>query len=209
MDTRLVDRQEIADAGLDDWRPILGSLRTRYRTGGFVNGLRLLNAIAAAAEAAEHHPDLDLRYGHLNIRMWSHDAGGITSRDLSLARTISDLAVEHGATAEPRTVSAFELALDTPDAERIGAFWQAVLGYDAPDGDGQLTDSDGQSPTMWFQRTEADEPRQRFHVDVYVPADERQARVAAVVAAGGTVVSELPEWTVLMDADGNRACICE
>lgn len=208
MDTRLVSAEEIAAAGLVDWRPILGSLRTRYRTGGFANGLRLLNSIAEAAEAADHHPDLDLRYGHLNIRMYSHDAGGLTTRDLSLAGRISELATEVGAVAEPASVSVFELALDTPDAERIGPFWQAVLGYDRPAGDGQLHDSDGQSPTMWFQHTESDEPRQHFHVDVYVPADQREARVAAVVAAGGTVVTELPEWTVVVDADGNKACIC-
>jgi 4a-hydroxytetrahydrobiopterin dehydratase len=140
--------------------------------------------------------------------MYSHDAGGITTRDLTLAQRISEIAAEMGATADPGAVSVFELALDTPDAERIGPFWLAVLGYDRPAGDGQLHDGAGQSPTMWFQQTDEGEPRQHFHVDVYVPVEEREARVAAVVAAGGTVVAEYPEWTVLADADGNKACIC-
>ena len=53
----------------------------------------------------------------------------------------------------------------------------------------------------------AQRPRQRFHLDVFVPRDHAEARIAAAVAAGGTVVSENDGYTILADRDGNRACV--
>jgi 4a-hydroxytetrahydrobiopterin dehydratase len=43
-----------------------------------------------------HHPDLDLRYPHVDVRLSSHDAGGVTDRDVKLARTISEYAADEG-----------------------------------------------------------------------------------------------------------------
>src|SRR5262245_47898845 len=57
---------QIAAANLADWRPLLNALHTRFRTGSFKTGLELVNQIGEAAEAANHHPDLDLRYPLLN-----------------------------------------------------------------------------------------------------------------------------------------------
>ena len=53
-------------------------------------------------------------------------------------------------------------------------------------------------------------PRQRFHVDVWVPFDVAEQRIAAAVAAGGVVVddSAAPSYTVIADQDGNKACVC-
>ena len=50
----------------------------------------------------------------------------------------------------------------------------------------------------------------RFHLDVTVPHDQAEARLAAAIAAGGTLVSDerAPAFWVLADADGNHACIC-
>ncbi|MEE3920160.1 4a-hydroxytetrahydrobiopterin dehydratase [Micromonospora sp. BRA006-A] len=55
-------------------------------------------AVGAEAERVDHHPDLDLRYTHVDVRLWSHDAGGVTGRDLRLARTIAALAADAGLT---------------------------------------------------------------------------------------------------------------
>ena len=66
-------------------------------------------------------------------------------------------------------------------------------------------------PLLWFQDTEAHEtPRQRFHLDVWVPHDVAQDRIDAAVAAGGQVVddSQAPSYVVLADPEGNRACVC-
>src|SRR5688572_4810428 len=84
--------EQIEAANLGDWRPIGPALQTRFRTGDFATGLRLVNRIGEAAEEANHHPDLDLRYPHLNVRLSSHDVFGITDRDVALARRISELA---------------------------------------------------------------------------------------------------------------------
>jgi 4a-hydroxytetrahydrobiopterin dehydratase len=92
---------EIAAAGLTDWRASAEALETRVRTGDFATGLRLLNGIGEAAEQANHHPDLDLRYAHLDIRLSSHDAGGVTTRDIALARRISELAAGLSVEADP------------------------------------------------------------------------------------------------------------
>ena len=117
---------DIEAAELGDWRLMLSALHTRFRTGGFTQGLALVNAVGEVAEELDHHPDLDLRYGHLDIRLTSHDAGGVTERDVALARRITELAAGLGAVAEPGAVQVLELGLDTPDHRAVRPFWQAV-----------------------------------------------------------------------------------
>jgi 4a-hydroxytetrahydrobiopterin dehydratase len=200
--------RQVEDEGLDDWRMLFSALHVRYRTGDFATGLRMVARIGAAAEEADHHPDLDLRYGRLGIKLSSHDARGVTSRDLALARTISAIAAEEGATADPSLVQVVELALDTWDAAEIKPFWSAVLALE--DDDDEVYDAVGSVPTLWFQDTdEHDEPRQRFHLDVRVPPELAEARVAAALAAGGTLVSDerAPTFWVLADPQGNKACV--
>ena len=89
---------EVREApGLDDWRHLLTGIRARFRTGDFATGLALVDRIGAAAEEADHHPDISLTYPEVIVTLSSHDVGGITSRDLDLARTISGFAAEAGA----------------------------------------------------------------------------------------------------------------
>ena len=63
-----------------------------FARGDFSGSLAFVNAIAAAANAANHHPDLAISWGDVTVRLSSHDAGGLTDRDFSLARTIDRLA---------------------------------------------------------------------------------------------------------------------
>jgi 4a-hydroxytetrahydrobiopterin dehydratase len=79
--------------GLSDWAWREDALHARFATGDFATGLRLVNLIGESAEAMDHHPDLDLRYPHVDMTVSSHDAGGVTDRDVRLAR----LASEHAA----------------------------------------------------------------------------------------------------------------
>lgn len=201
--------QQVADEGLDDWRLVLGRLRARFRTSDFVTAARLTQRAGEAAEAANHHPDLDLRWGRLDVSLASHDVGGITSRDLDLARAISALAAEEGAEADTASLQAVEVSLDTPDEAGLTPFWVAVLGGEA-DGSG-VSSPTGDVPALWFQETDAhEEPRQRFHLDVWVPPEQVQPRIDAALAAGGTLVSdeEAPSFWVLADPEGNKACLC-
>lgn len=204
--------EEIRGAGLGDWQAIGSRLRARFRTGTFRAGLTLVDAIGAAAEEADHHPDLTLRYPHVDVELLSHDAGGVTRRDLRMAARISEVASELEIPSAPAAPSLVELALDTPDHARIAPFWAALLTGDADRVDGdEVVGTDTARTTLWFQATEAHEaPRQRFHLDVWVGADQAAARIEAAGAAGGEVVDDsgAPSFTVLADPDGNRACVC-
>ena len=208
---RLNERQ-VEDAELQHWRMLFDALHARFRTGDFETGLKLVKKIAKAADKADHHPDIDLTYTHVEVRLSSHDVGGVTSRDIELARQISELADDLELEAAPGELSVIELALDTPDFEKVKPFWAAVLGYqptkDLPD---ELTDPHGTRPTLWFQEAPdaGEEVSQRFHLDVRVPPDVAEDRVKAALEAGGTLVTDerAPTVWVLADQHGNKACI--
>ena len=206
--TRLTG-QQVLDEGLADWRLVLGRLVARFDTGDFGAGARLVGEIARVADEADHHPDVDLRFPHVTVTLVSHDVGGVTQRDVRLARRISELAADAGVAADPSAPQLVELALDTPATASVLPFWQAVLGYDASDDD--VTDPAGRGTSLWFQPSEATAPdRQRFHLDVSVPHDVARERIDAALAAGGTLVDDgaAPSFWVLADAEGNKACIC-
>ena len=201
---------EVAEVGLDDWRMLFRALHARFRTGNFATGLELVARIGEAAEELDHHPDLDLRYPRLDVRLSSHDVGGVTDRDLELARRISGFAADLGVAADPAGVQVLELALDTPDFTRVKPFWRAVLGLSDSRDEREIVDSAGTLPTLWFQDTDPhDEPRQRFHLDIRVPPEVARERIAAALAAGGLLVSDerAPAFTVLADSEGNKACV--
>jgi 4a-hydroxytetrahydrobiopterin dehydratase len=204
--------QQIADEGLDGWRKVLNQLVVRYETGDFNTGAALVTKIAEAADEANHHPDVELRYPHLTVSLVSHDVGAITPRDLRLARRISELATAAGVSASAEAPDVIELALDTPDHKAIKPFWKALLGYDEhPESADELRDGASRTPSVWFQKTDSTEPdRQRWHLDVSVPHDVAEARLQAVLDAGGELVddSAAPAFWVVADADGNRSCIC-
>ena len=129
-----------------------------------------------------------------------------------LARAISEIAGRLGATSAPGGTSALELALDTHDPAEIAPFWAAVLGYDLvePDHGTDLVDPFGSGPTIWFQRCEEHPvPHQRWHLDLRVPPEVVEERIAAAIEAGGSLVSaaEAPRFWVLADAQGNQVCL--
>lgn len=203
---------QILEAGLDDWRKLAVALHARFLTGDFAAGLSFVTAMAAVAERANHHPDVTLTYPFVDVKLVSHDVGQVTQRDLDLARQISAIAREQGIAAQPRAVAELELALDTADLAAVGPFWAALLTGDpeAVEGD-DVTDPGGRVPLLWFQQTDAHEtPRQRFHVDLWVPHDLAEERIAAAVAAGGRVVddAQAPSFVVMADPEGNKACVC-
>ncbi|MEO7352643.1 MAG: 4a-hydroxytetrahydrobiopterin dehydratase, partial [Marmoricola sp.] len=87
-----VSGPQILREGLDDWRLVLNKLIARFETGDFNTGTALVEKIAEAADEANHHPDVDLRYPHVTVSLMSHDVENITQRDVRLARRISELA---------------------------------------------------------------------------------------------------------------------
>ena len=210
MDT--LTHTQIVDAALDDWRDLAQGIHARFATGDFATGLSFVTAVGQVAEEAGHHPDVALTYPHVDIALVSHDVGGLTERDVDLARRISRIASDQGIGPVVEDLVEVELAVDTADKEAIGPFWAALMTGSTDNFiDGDVRDNGGRVPLLWFQETDAHEtPRQRFHLDVWVPAELAEQRIAAAVAAGGTVVdeAEAPAFVVLADAEGNRACIC-
>ncbi|WP_109473654.1 4a-hydroxytetrahydrobiopterin dehydratase [Ornithinimicrobium cavernae] len=203
--------EDIVAAGLTDWRDLAQGLHARFGTGDFVTGLRFVTAVGEAAEEAGHHPDVTLTYPHVDIALISHDVGAITQRDIDLAREISSIAADQGVVSHPGALVQVELALDSADIPGVGPFWAALLRGTTEALQGGDVVGDARVPLLWFQDTDAHEtPRQRFHLDVWVPAELAQDRIAAALAAGGTLVDDeaAPAFTVLADAEGNRACVC-
>ena len=88
--------EQFAQEGLSDWTWRDDAIHAHLETGDFATGLRLVNRIGETAEAMNHHPDLDLRYPHLDVTLSSHDVGGVTDRDVKLARAISEYAASEG-----------------------------------------------------------------------------------------------------------------
>ena len=86
---------QIADQlkGLRGWRYEGGAIRRTYKTDGWPTTLMLVNAIGFYAEAADHHPDLQVSWGSVTVALNTHSAGGITTKDIELARQIEQVAL--------------------------------------------------------------------------------------------------------------------
>ena len=207
--TRLTG-QQIAGEGLTGWAYFYDSLETRIATPDFAAGLALVAAIGATAEQAGHHPDINLRRTHVEVRLNSPDERGVTSRDMQLARAISALAANAGLCPASGPVSRLDIALDTPRREQVMPFREAVFGLVRADDPGiDLTDPADKLPTLWFQQSGDEEPRQRWHHDLWIDPAEVQPRIDAAIAAGSRLVSDqrAPAYWVLADPEGNKICL--
>ncbi len=96
---RLLSNIEIDAAlkSLPQWRVIREKLSRRYVCDDFVHVMRFVNLIAKEAERANHHPDISINYNKVTFALTTHDDGGITEKDLSLARSIEGAAKGAGA----------------------------------------------------------------------------------------------------------------
>ena len=71
-----------------EWHLETGKLVRKWTFKDFVEAIAFVNRVAAAAEAAGHHPDIDIRYNQVVVGLISHDAGGITRRDAAMVGRI-------------------------------------------------------------------------------------------------------------------------
>ncbi len=76
-----------------DWVRQGDALVKTVRTGNFAQALAYVNAVGALAEAANHHPDIDIRWNTVTLTLTTHSQGGITDSDLSLATEIDRLGI--------------------------------------------------------------------------------------------------------------------
>ena len=219
---------EIAVARLTDWRKLAQGLHARYVVGDFGTAARFVAAVGEAGDALGHHPRVSIGNGYVDLKLSTDDAiyrddegtehvvEWVTQQDVDLARTITEIAADHKVDADPASVSVIELGLDTARSATIAPVWAALLtgnpeaqGHGSPSD--EIRDPMGRVPNLWFgDADEHETPRQRFHIEVYVAPEVAAQRIAAALAAGGTVVddSDAPALTVIADQDGNRGVLC-
>lgn len=218
MREEVLTRQQASDAVTGHgWRFVLGSLCTAVEVSSLAQAAEVASlAVAAAGPGAERRLLLDLRGDRVLLTVQVPGAMRVTGRETELAVRVSAALTAAGfsvdAVGSPRAVQLLEIAVDALDITAVRPFWLAVLGYaEAGDDPGAaVVDPYGQGPTVWFQQM--DRPRterNRIHLDISVPHDEADRRVAAAVAAGGRVVydKEAPAFRVLADPEGNEACV--
>lgn len=196
-------------ATLGGWRVIRHHLRTTLRTEDMSLGARLTSRIVALAEELDHHPDLDLRRTTLHVAVTTRSRGTLTEADVVLAERISEVAAELGVPLDPRHGRELEIGIAVVELEAVRAFWRSLLSYE--DDDGELHDPQGRLPQVWFRRVgEGASTPGPLDLDVHVPHDQAEARVAAAVAAGGRVVSDddAPACWVLADPEGTEVRVC-
>lgn len=219
---------QIAAANLTDWRKLAQGLHARYVVDTFGTGARFVAAVGEAGDALGHHPRVSMGKGFVDLKLVSDDAiyreaGGtehvvewVTQQDVDLARQVSEIAADHGIDADPASVSVIELGLDTAQSATIAPVWAALLtgsaeaqGHGSPSD--EIRDATGRVPNLWFgDAVENESPPQPFHIEVYVAPEVAEQRIAAALAAGGTVVddSNAPSLTVIADHDGNKGIVC-
>jgi 4a-hydroxytetrahydrobiopterin dehydratase len=92
--THLLTAAEVAAAlaTLPEWSGSTEGISRSVQAATFLGGIALVDAVARAAEAADHHPDIDIRWRTVTFRLATHSAGGVTARDVALAREIDSLA---------------------------------------------------------------------------------------------------------------------
>ncbi len=169
--TNLTPQQFEEAGGTGDWRALNAGADAWFDTGSHREGAVLVRRVAELAEAAEHHPDVDLRAAGVHLRLFSHDVGQLTDRDVSLAREISAAAADLGLRADPAAVQRMQIAIDATDAAAIAPFWQAAFRFDRV-ADDRLADPMGRQPRLWFQEMDAPRPlRNRIHLDAGTPWD--------------------------------------
>src|SRR5687767_3443365 len=109
-----------ARTDLPDWRVLQHRVEAGFRATSFGAAAAFVGQVAAAADAAGHRPDVDLRDpGRVRVVLTTHAAGGLTDADVELATTISRLAAEGGLTSEPFTALGFEVAVDALDIDAV------------------------------------------------------------------------------------------
>lgn len=200
-------REFLSADDVDDWVVLHGGPTAVFRVGSLQEAARLAAAVADVP-GLEPRTLLTVASDRLTVKL-TREMWGTEARHVEVARAISGLAREHGATADRQAVQEVQVAVAAkPEAIDLG-FWRAVLGY-APMHDDNCIDPLGQGSTVWMQDLDPNKPlRHAMHVDVSVARDHAEARMQAAVAAGGRVVDDTgaPGAWILADRSGNKVCI--
>lgn len=163
----MLTREEIAEAGLDDWRKLAQGLHARYLIDDFATGARFVAGVAEAGDVVGQHLTVSMAAGCVDLKLVSdnavyreddgteHVVQWVTQQDVDLARRITEIAAAHRLESDPTAVSVIELGLDTGRSATIAPVWAALLTGDAAaQGRGtpsdEIRDATGRVPNLWF-----------------------------------------------------------
>ena len=76
----------------EGWNEVRGALQRGFRFKNFTGAIAFVNRLAAAADEADHHPDIAISWNAVTVRWWTHTQRAITERDVEMARRTTELA---------------------------------------------------------------------------------------------------------------------
>jgi 4a-hydroxytetrahydrobiopterin dehydratase len=76
---------------LHGWKLVGKEIQKMYELKDFVHAMGFVNSVALLAEKANHHPDIDIRWNKVTLKLSTHSAGGLTEKDFNLAREIENV----------------------------------------------------------------------------------------------------------------------
>ena len=200
-----------------DWQAVFSAMAC-YRTTSPTQQRDLVAASAALAAETGFPLVVDLRPGLVVLDsgkdQWVDDAHGLELDFTDLAGRIQTAARELGATADPGLPRFVQLFFDAADVAAVRAFWVAALGYtpDRRDWNTDIVDPRRLNPVLVFQEidiseTERRRQRNRIHVELAVPSDLAQVRLATALAAGGRLLDDSADRWRVADPEGNEMVI--
>lgn len=205
------------ETGTADWQAVFSAMAC-YRTTSPAQQRDLAVTAAALADDAGFPLLVDLRPGLVILDsgkdQWVDDAHGLELDFTDLARNLQTAAREFGATADPGLPRFVQLFFDAADVAAVRAFWVAALGYtpDRRDWNTDIVDPWRLNPVLVFQdidtsETERRRQRNRIHVELAVPSDLAQTRLATSIAAGGRILDESEGRWRVADPEGNELVV--
>jgi len=206
-----VDAERISPAafhrapGVSDWRVTATGPQAVFRADSLAHAAELVAPIVEAARDLAIDPDIDLRPEGIVVRVPYGSAEGIPASVAEFAATVSRAAAELWLAPDPARVQSVGIYVAQHSAADARTFFRAALGYEDL-GDTDAVDPLRCGPQLAFNPISGDVPgRGRTHLDVFVPADQAQARVDAALAAGGRLVDEshAPSWWSLASPENH------
>jgi 4a-hydroxytetrahydrobiopterin dehydratase len=201
-------REFLEADGVEDWVVLHGGPTAVFRTESMTAAARLAVAVADVPGLDTDRAALSVTARGLGVRL-TREVWAIEAEHIEVARAISAVAREHGASADRAAVQEVQIAVAAKPADLDVGFWRAVLGYDAKAPDNGI-DPLGHGSTFWVQDLPEEKPlRHAMHIDVSVAREHARARLEAALAAGGRIVddSEAPSTWILADRANNKVCI--
>jgi len=191
--------------GVSDWRVTGTGPQAVFTATSLSHAASVVAPIVAAAERTGILPDMDVRPEGVVVRIPYRSPEGIPAASTEFAAAVSQAAADLLLTPEPSLAQSVGIYVAQHSGADVRPFFAAALGYEAF-GDTDAVDPLRCGPQLAFNPITGDSPaRGRTHFDVFVPADQAQARVDAALAAEGRLVddSHAPAWWSLASPDNH------